>query len=310
MARRKLRRIDVFARLGNAVSVSLIAVSKALPYRFRVPLMGFIMSRVLAPLSGARRRVRRNLAYVWPELSADKVEQIVRAAPDNLGRALIEIYSGQGFIDHVKDIVPSGDGVADLVEAGRAGTPVVLVTGHFGNYDAPRSWLATQGFKIGGLYNPMKNRHFNRHYVAAISRLATPVFPRDRHGLAEMIRFLRDGGMVGMVIDQHMNRGEVMTFFGKPALTALSAAEMALKYKALLVPIYGIRQADGLSFDIRIEAPIPHTDAHEMTQRLNNSLEALVRAHPGQWMWTHRRWKAERETGRRKRAEVAEADVS
>jgi Kdo2-lipid IVA lauroyltransferase/acyltransferase len=294
MARRKLRQTEFFARLGNGVSVGLIALSKAMPYRFRVPLMGFIMSRIVAPLTGARRRVRKNLAYVMPGLSVAEVERVVRGAPDNLGRALIEIYSGQGFIDHVKDITPSGDGVATLIEAGRAGTPVVLVTGHFGNYDAPRSWLKAQGFAIGGLYNPMKNRHFNRHYVAAISRLATPVFPRDRHGLAEMIRFLREGGMVGMVIDQHMNRGEVMNFFGKPALTALSAAEMALKYKALLVPIYGIRQADGLSFDIRIEAPIAHTDAHDMTQKLNDSLEALVRSHLDQWMWTHRRWKAER----------------
>jgi KDO2-lipid IV(A) lauroyltransferase len=105
--------------------------------------------------------------------------------------------------------------------------------------------------------------------------------------------------MVGMVIDQHMNKGEVMDFFGKPASTALSAAEMALKYKALLVPIYGIRQPDGLSFDIRIEKPIPHTNAVEMTQKLKDSLEALVRDHMGQWMWTHRRWKVENPKKRR-----------
>ena len=300
MARDPARLKDLSDRIGNAASRGLIGLMLVLPYRWRVPLMGWIMSRVVAPLSGGRARVRDNLGYVMPELPSAEVRRIARAAPDNLGRALIEIYSGRRFLDHVRDITPSGEGVRALVEAGRAFKPVVLVTGHFGNYDAPRGWLAQQGFKIGGLYNPMKNRYFNDHYVRAISTLAEPVFPRERHGLAQMIKFLREGGMVGMVIDQHMNKGEEMTFFGKPALTALSAAEMALKYDALLVPIYGIRQPDGLSFDIRIEPPIPHSDARTMTQALNDSLEALVRDHMGQWMWTHLRWKVERPK-RRKR---------
>ncbi|MEO8531066.1 MAG: lysophospholipid acyltransferase family protein [Deltaproteobacteria bacterium] len=299
MARQKLRRTNFFAWLGNFASASLIGVSRLLPYRWRVPAFGWMMSQVIAPLTGARRRVRANLAYVMPELTDGEVETIVRAVPDNIGRSLIEIYAGQEFLNHVKDIEPTGDGVDALVDAGKAGTPVVLVTGHFGNYDAPRGWLAQQGFKIGGLYNPMQNAYFNAHYVEAISTLAEPVFARDRHGLAGMIKFLREGGMVGMVIDQHMNKGEVVDFFGKPALTALSAAEMALKYKALLVPIYGIRQPDGLSFDIRIEKPIAHSDAMQMTRALNDSLEALVRAHMGQWMWTHRRWKVENPKKRR-----------
>ncbi|MDE3120851.1 MAG: lauroyl acyltransferase, partial [Paracoccaceae bacterium] len=55
---------------------------------------------------------------------------------------------------------------------------------------------------------------------------------------------------------------------------------------------YGIRRPDGLSFDIVIEAPIPHGTPQEMTQALNDSLEALVRRHPEQWFWIHRRWKA------------------
>jgi KDO2-lipid IV(A) lauroyltransferase len=94
-----------------------------------------------------------------------------------------------------------------------------------------------------------------------------------------------------MLIDQHMRHGAPLTFLGHRALTALSAAELALKYDCLLVPVYGVRQADGLHFDLLIEPPIPHTDAATMTQAVNDSLEAQVRAHPGQWLWVHRRWK-------------------
>jgi KDO2-lipid IV(A) lauroyltransferase len=59
----------------------------------------------------------------------------------------------------------------------------------------------------------------------------------------------------------------------------------------LLVPVYGIRQADGLHFDLLIEAPIPHTDPVTMTQALNDSLATQVRLRPEQWFWVHRRWR-------------------
>ena len=97
--------------------------------------------------------------------------------------------------------------------------------------------------------------------------------------------------MLGMLVDQHMRHGEELTFFGQEALTALSAAELALKYDALLIPTYAVRRADGLSFDIIVEAPIAQGSPEEMTQALNDSLEALVRQHIDQWFWIHRRWK-------------------
>ena len=97
--------------------------------------------------------------------------------------------------------------------------------------------------------------------------------------------------MVGMLIDQHFGTGAALDFLGQPAMTSLSAAEMALKYNCLLVPVYGIRLADGLHFDLLVEEPIPHSDARTMTQALNDSLAAQVRLHPEQWFWVHRRWK-------------------
>jgi Kdo2-lipid IVA lauroyltransferase/acyltransferase len=144
---------------------------------------------------------------------------------------------------------------------------------------------------VGALYRPMKNGYFNAHYVQAISRIGTPLFPRGRAGLSDMVRHLKSGGMLGLVIDQHMHHGAPLTFFGVSAQTALSAAELALKYNALLVPTYAIRLPDGLNFRIVVEAPIAVDTPEKMTQDLNDSLETLVRAHLDQWFWIHRRWK-------------------
>jgi KDO2-lipid IV(A) lauroyltransferase len=66
---------------------------------------------------------------------------------------------------------------------------------------------------------------------------------------------------------------------------------LALKHDALLVPIYVIRNPDGLSFSIEVETPIPPSDPMTMTRALNDSLSAVVQANMDQWMWSLRRWK-------------------
>jgi Kdo2-lipid IVA lauroyltransferase/acyltransferase len=262
-----------------------------LPYRWRVPLCGWFMARVIAPLAGYDRRVRDNLAMVMPDLPQAEVRRLMRAVPRNVGRTLIEIYSGAEFVARATAEPLSGPGIAALDAAHAAGRPVILITGHFGNYDASRAALIARGYRVGALYRPMKNAGFNAHYVAAISGIGTPVFPRGRQGMGRMLRFLKDGGMLGMLIDQHMGHGAPLEFFGHTAMTALSAAELALKYDALVIPTYAVRRDNGLDFDVIVEDPIPHGTPEAMTQALNDSLEALVRRYPDQWFWIHRRWK-------------------
>ncbi|MDR5654518.1 lysophospholipid acyltransferase family protein [Ruixingdingia sedimenti] len=278
-------------RVQDRILRALIGGLLYLPYRWRVPLCGWVMARVVAPLAGYRRRIRENLRLILPDLPAAERRRLERAVPDNMGRTIIEIYSGPEFAARAAATTPRGEGMAALEAARAAGRPVILVTGHFGNYDASRAALIARGYRVGGLYMPMKNPYFNAHYETAIGRIGTPLFPRGRQGLAAMVRFLREGGMLGMVVDQRMSHGARLTFFGHAALTALSAAEMALKYDALLVPTYAIRKPNGLDFDIVVEAPIPAGTPEAMTQALNDSLEALVRRHPDQWFWVHRRWK-------------------
>ena len=96
--------------------------------------------------------------------------------------------------------------------------PVVLITGHFGNYDAPRAALIERGYRVGGLYIPMANGFFNDRYVEAISRIGTPIFERSRSGKGqkEMVRFLKSGGAVGLVADHFMEHGVPIEFLGRP----------------------------------------------------------------------------------------------
>ncbi|KPQ08237.1 MAG: lipid A biosynthesis lauroyl acyltransferase [Rhodobacteraceae bacterium HLUCCA12] len=277
-------------RIEDGAVRAVIGVAMLLPYAARVRSFGWMAQHVLSPLSGGRRRIRANLAHVFPDLPRAEVDRLCGAVANNVGRAFIEMLSGPELARHVAGTPLEGPGAAAMEAAHAAGKPVVLVSGHLGNYDAARAVMLARGLRLGGLYAPMRNPLTNRRYVAAIERIGKPMFPRGREGMGAMLRFLRNGGILGMVIDQYMAHGAMLDFLGKPAPTALSAAEIALKYDAVVVPGYAIRQPDGLSFRIWFDAPVPHSDPVTMTQALNDSLAHHVRQNMDQWFWIHRRW--------------------
>lgn len=277
-------------RLTGALLVAPIRLARLLPYRLRIPFAGWITSHVLAPLAGYRKRVRKNLAFALPDLSPAEVKRLARCVPDNAGRNMMELYSPE-FPDYARSSPVIGPGLADVRDARNAGRPVIFVTGHFGNFNAARLAMMQQGFNMGVFYRPMANRPFNEHYVAAMASLSEPMFEQGRKGMIQMVKHLRAGGVLAILNDLNSHDGVPLDYFGKPALTSLATAEMALKFDALLVPVWGLRDKNGLTFTIHTEKPIPHSDPVTMTREFNARLEAVVRENMHQWFWVHRRWK-------------------
>ena len=270
---------------------ALLWTAQRLPYDRRVALMGAVM-RGLGAVNGYRARAERHLAMVFPEMPADRRREIARGVLDNFGRSAIENYSPRDQMARAATWQPHGPGFAACEEARVAHRPILFVSGHFGNHQAVRAALNLRGYDVGGLWRPFNNPYSNAHYAASIEAVGGKAYARGRRGLAAFVQNLRNGGQGAMLIDQYFHDGVPLDFLGHPARTALSAAELALKYDALLVPVYGERLENGLDFDIHVEAPLPHTDPETMTQALNDSLAARVRARPEQWLWVHRRWKA------------------
>jgi KDO2-lipid IV(A) lauroyltransferase len=277
--------------LINLAARGLIGLALALPYGWRVAFVGWLMRQVIGPVAGYRARARENLAMIWPDLPEADRKAIAAASLDNAGRTLIENYSTAAFLTRAKGIEPDGPGYAALLSAREAKRPVILVSGHFGNYEAARAALVARGFAIGGLYRNLSNRHFNAHYVQTMQAFGGPVFPQGRAGTAGFVRHLKAGGQLVLLFDQDTPTGTPLPFLGQPARTALSAAELALRLKADLIPFFATRASDGLSFRVELDAPVPHSAPETMMLRVTEALEARIKAHPGQWFWIHRRWK-------------------
>lgn len=277
--------------LQYVVFLIIIEGTRIVPFNMRRKIVGWISAYIIGPSVGWKKSIKRNLNYIYPDMPDEEVATISREVSRNVGRTICENFSGKDFRKLVADIPFQGEGVKDLREAQEAKRPIILVSGHFGNYDAIRAKLGVEGHAVGALYRPTNNEYFNPYYARRLEENNAPLFGRGRKGLAQMLKFLRQGNTIAILNDQHMSKGAKLKFMGKRAKTAISAAEMALKYNALLLPVYGIRKDGGLDFEIIIDPPIPHSEPLEMTQLLNDSLEKHVRANLGQWLWGHTRWR-------------------
>ncbi len=282
-------RLDHFA--VNLGLRGLIGTALLLPYPVRVAFVGWLMRRVIGPIAGYRTRARENLHLIWPDQSETDRNRIADQVLDNAGRTLIENYSTKAFMARAAEITPEGLGYQALVTARDQKRPVILVSGHFGNYEAARAALVERGFVIGGLYRNLSNRYFNAHYVKTMQAFGGPVFPQGRAGTAGFVRHLKEGGQLVLLFDQDVPGAPALPFLGRPARTALSAAELALRLKADLIPFFAIRQPDGLGFSVTLDAPIAPSDPETMMREVTVALETRVLADPGQWFWIHRRWK-------------------
>ncbi|WP_047997018.1 lysophospholipid acyltransferase family protein [Puniceibacterium sp. IMCC21224] len=277
----------------------LIRLALLLPLRLRLWLMGRLVARLVAPLTGYRQRALDNLSHIWPDMPTAEKTRIANAVADNAGRTMIENYDTDGLRDRMATAQVTGPGLAAIQKARANGTPVLFVTGHYGNFEAPRAALVARGYQIGGLYRPMSNPFFNAHYAQNMHALSGPVFEQGRRGTMGLLRHIKEGGMGVLLFDVYDSAGQIFDFMGKPAPTLTSAADIALRTGALMVPFFGIRQPDGISFEAVFDAPIPHGDPVEMMKAASAALEQRIRADPGQWFWIHRRWKPKRQ---RKRA--------
>ena len=254
-------------------------------------MLGRIMQHLIWPLAGYRRRALDNLELIWPDSPLTERTAIAAKCLNNVGRTFIENYSSREFPARLREAELSGAGFAALKAAAADKQPVILVTGHYGNHEAVRAALVARGCNVGGLYRNMHNPYFNEHYVRTMEAFGGPVFPQGRSGTEGFVRHLKQGGQLVLLYDQHVHAAPALGFLGQPARTAVSAAELSLRYNALLIPFFGIRRADGLTFDTVIEAPVAASTPEEMTQELNDRLAARIKEDPSQWFWVHRRWR-------------------
>ncbi len=289
--RRLLRRFVIYP-LEAAGAVVVYGVFAVFPVEFASRLGGWL-GRGIGPLLPVHRRATRNIMRAMPELSPAEARRIIGAMWDNLGRVAAEYP----HLERITRNAGAGGRVemvgAENVERGTAG---ILFSGHFSNWEVfalcARDFGATYAQIYRAANNPIIDRMLRR-----IRRLSEDdIVPKGAQGARKAIAVLRDGRRLGLLVDQKMNDGIAVPFFGRPAMTAPAAAQLGLRFGCALVPAR-MERIGGCRFRLsifpRLEFPDSgdrQADVLTVMTRINAMLEAWIRERPAEWLWVHNRW--------------------
>lgn len=271
--------------------IVFMALTKFLSLKTRAVLGAFLVSWMIRINKKLNKRIITNLELTMPHKSAYEKKEFVKVCGRLIGQTFIELIYNSEFQKRTSHFKYKKSQLEPLIKANKQGRPIIIVSAHLGPWEAVRSVLKMNGLTAGAIYKKNKNQFYEALHIKAIKSGGEPIFSTGLRGTREMVRHLRDGGIVAMMLDQAVSDGEFYDFLGRPAKTSTSVAKIALKLNALVVPAYAVRETTGELIDVTFEAPVMHTSYQDMTLILTRSIEKIVMSNPLQWYWLHRRWK-------------------
>jgi KDO2-lipid IV(A) lauroyltransferase len=249
--------------------------------------------RALGPLLPQSRRALRGLELALPGHDHGR---ILRDMWENLGRVAGEYAHSLDFVKNTDRMELVG---ADPVLAMRdAGQPMLFFSGHIGNWELTYPLMARLDIHGAGVFRAPNNPYLSWLF----DRAAYPhigMIPKGSAGARKSIEVLNSGKSLAMFVDQKMNDGIEVPFFGRPSMTAPALASLALKFGYPVVPFRVVRRK-GAYFRVEFGEPMRFEKTNDrkadllaVMTRVNQILEGWIRNQPAQWLWLHRRWPKE-----------------
>lgn len=284
-------------------SLFLFVFFRILPFQPTARMIGWL-AETLGPLSPRHRIASENLRLSFPEKTETEKRKILKGMWNNLGRNVVEFF----HIDQICDVEfdefnqPTSNkieviGIDNFIKIRDTDKAAIIFTGHIANWEILSACATHFGLKTSALYRPPSNQFFAR-YLHSIRKKSTVKLIASRPGAAsELVSILRDGGTIGVLIDQNFLNGVDVPFFGRPAKTSPLIAKLA---RNLECPVHGARaiRLPGGRFRLELSDEIKtprnadgEVDVLEATALFTNILEGWIRQYPEQWLWAHRRWK-------------------
>jgi len=287
-------------RLEAAAAHAFMRIMSGLSVE-RASAWGGRLGRAIGPLSSAHRTALRNLERAMPEIDTSARQAIVADAWENFGRTMTEYAViprlwPDGWRAHI-----TVEGHEHLKALAAAGKPALLFSGHLGNWETIPLALAQLARPLTIVYRPPNNPAVDAMIGRVRGAYTSAMAPKGPAGARMIIKALDAGELVFMVVDQKINEGLEIPFFGRGAFTGPAIARLAMRFGCPIVPVRCAR-LNGFQFHITVEEPWhvdavtgqPREDAvRDMLVRINARLEDWIRKHPGQWLWMHKRWPKE-----------------
>jgi KDO2-lipid IV(A) lauroyltransferase len=286
--------------LEAALAAVVSALVRSLP-RGLVLWLGRRLGRIWGALDARHRRIAEaNLHAAFPEWSEEKVAATARGVYAHFGAVMLDLLWMAGRPASELLALADLEGVEHLQSARASGRGVVAPSAHLGNWEIQAVASVPHVGNVAMIARPLDNPALDARLVALRTSTGNTVIYKQK-ALAQVIRTIRDGGIVAILIDQNMQAGDgiFVRFFGRPASTTTVAAALALKTGCAIVPVRCLLQASGryrMVYGPPVEWPRSggrDEDIAALTQQLTTIVEGWIRETPEQWLWLHRRWKTQ-----------------
>ena len=266
-----------------------------LPIDWASGLVG-ALARSIGPKLSVSNRARRNIQRALPELNARERETVVRDMWDNLGRVV-------GEYPHIGKLHARGTGNrleiigADFIDQLRDDDkPGIFMMAHLGNWEFSGLASSQRGLAVDRVYRQANNRLTEWLLSQGRASIEGALIPKGPAGAKQILSSLKTGNHLALLVDQKMNDGVPVPFFGTDAMTAPALAQLALRLKCPVVPVR-VKRLKGAKFQVIVSPPMEFTptgnrqaDVLAYMTKINKIIESWIRDTPGQWLWIHNRW--------------------
>jgi KDO2-lipid IV(A) lauroyltransferase len=276
--------------LSVATSVALVILNLigSLPLSLRRSI-GWTLGRLFALIPSREREVATLQLQAF--LPGARPEQIVPKVFASLGQTVMEGLNLSPILERHQSLIRCAQ--PELFDwAITQGRPILGLTAHTGNWEVFAAYLNARGAKSVAIGRPARNHHVQQTLATIRSRAGIKILWRSgRAGMKDILQAFQDGYIVGALIDQDTRvRSLPVSFFGTPAQTPVTILEIAKRFEALFFSAFIIREQDG-SYTLHIRKLDETANPAAILSEYHLALEEVIRAHPEQWVWFHKRWR-------------------
>jgi len=271
----------------------LFLIFKIIGYKFAT-YTGSLILTLCGPFFRSKKKIKSNIIRSLKNTDEKTAKKIAQEMWSNYGRILAEYVFIKNFRKSDFDKFLNIEGSEILEEIKRKNEPVIFISGHFNNFELMAMQIEKSGINLAAIYRPLNNIFLNKIMEKIRKKyICKNQIKKGRAGTREVLSYFKKGHSIALMIDQRVSEGIKSNFYGRPAFTTTIPAQLLKKFKCKIVPIY-IERIDNINFRMVVNKPLIFNEDQTIeyiTQELNYWLEKMISQKPGQWIWSHDRWK-------------------
>ena len=281
--------------LQSIIIYTFFIIIKFIGLKFSRKLFAIIFNKI-GPLIKSSKIIDENLyKFIGPHNDNIKID-IKQKMWSNYGKTFVEYLFLKKFRKNNSHIKIKGEHILEKII--RNNRPVIFISGHFANFELMSMELTKRKISLATIYRPLNNFFLNPFMEYLRKKyICKNQIKKGMAGVKDAIKYIQKNFSIALMIDQRVSEGKKLPFFEYSALTTTLPAQLAIKYQLDIVPIYIARNKDE-NFEMEICEPIKiinkedaETNKLNITIQLNKITEKMISRDPGQWIWSHNRWK-------------------